>query len=203
MLDRVGLACMRLQPLHRGHTRLISRMIEDCGTVIVGIGSSGISKTRSNPFDGDMRKDMVKRVFGDRVKILLLNDLGATDSTSDWADYVVEKIKKIGLPSPTDYYSGSMADALWYRERFYTKGLSPWTEGVPGSAVMHPDNHCYYENGVLKRLHIVDRDSSSIPTASDIRTFIELGNDQWKKWVPNVIHELVEKSYPNEYKVGV
>jgi bifunctional NMN adenylyltransferase/nudix hydrolase len=175
-MDRVGLAVGRFQPLHFGHCRIIDHMIRSCKVCILAIGSSQKSREKHDPWTFEERKAMVKNVYGDRLKIIQLTDLGTTLGTSDWVDYVLGKIEKVGLPTPTDYWTGSIADSMWYRTRF--------------------------GDGLSRALHIVDRDLASIPAATDLRTFLELNSDDWKQWVPEVNWEIVEENFPREFRIG-
>jgi hypothetical protein len=181
-------------------------MIESCETAILGLGSAQKTSDEHDPWPIDNRIQQARNVYGDRIKIVPLNDLGATSGTNDWIDYVLDKANKLGLPEPTDYYTGSEADAIWYRERFYRKYFSPVPEGVtlPDSwdNSMPEEYDAYYtEGGVLRRLHIRARDMTQIPSATEIRTFMALRNDGWKKFVPYVNHSLIEETYPEEFRV--
>jgi hypothetical protein len=40
-----------------------------------------------------------------------------------------------------------------------------------------------------------------VPAATELRSFLETRNDGWKKWVPAVNHNLIESTYPEEFKV--
>lgn len=193
-LTKVGLTIVRCNPVHRGHCRIFSKMIEDCETVIIGLGSAGVPRSRSNPFTVEQRSDMLRKIYGERIKIVPLRDLGATDGTNNWVDYVLEKLDKISLPPVSDLYCGSEADGSWYRERFWKEYFSlPYSD----------DEKYKIKNTKLMRyLHIIDRDNSPFPSASEIRTFIELGNDMWKKYVPENIHDDIERLYPKQFLVG-
>ncbi len=114
---KTALAVMRLQPLHEGHRILIDAMFARCDRVIIGIGSTQESGTGRNPYSYEERKAMVEAAYGKRddLTILPLVDIGA-QSRQEWVDYLMEELKKRGLPCPTHYFSGSEADADWYTE---------------------------------------------------------------------------------------
>lgn len=191
----VGLAVMRTQPLHKGHTRIIDAMIQDSDVAIIGMGSCNISRTVHDPFTPDERKEMIRNVYGDRVKIIMLSDLGITPGKDDWVDYVLSKIHKLGLPSPSDYYSGSHGDSVWYKNRFtdYTG------DGNPGWQY-----EFVREDGTVdfRKIHILDRSMNDVPAATDIRTLISMGDTSWKQWVPRVNHKFIEANFPKEFKIG-
>ena len=61
---KVGLAIMRMQPLHNGHYELISRMLKEMDTIIIGLGSIQETHTINNPFTPKQRREMLEKVFG-------------------------------------------------------------------------------------------------------------------------------------------
>lgn len=203
---RVGLANMRTQPLHNGHLGILNTMIASCETAILGLGSAQKAPDEHDPWVIENRMQQARNVYGDRIKIVPLNDLGTTAGTNDWIDYVIDRTVKLGLPEPTDYYTGSEADAIWYRERFYRKYFSPVPESVtlPESwdkSVPEEYDGYYTDGGVLRHLHIRARDMTQVPSATEIRTFMSLRTDGWKRFVPHVNHELIEATYPEEFRV--
>jgi nicotinamide mononucleotide adenylyltransferase len=196
MVDNVGLAIMRLQPAHLGHTSLINDMIENCQTAIVGLGSAQVKRQKHDPWTIEERQVMLRNVYGDRIKIVPLADIGAVNPI-DWTTYVLDKIQKLGLPAPTEYHSGSEADTLWYRYHFYM--------GEPRMHEGEIPEHFYTTTvsgkKVLRRLFLHYREQSRIPSGTELRMFLETRYDGWKKWVPRVNHELIEATYPDEFKV--
>jgi hypothetical protein len=170
-------------------------MHEDFSTVLLGIGSTQKSREIWDPWTFEERKQMVRNVYGDRIKIIQLQDLGTTSGSNDWVDYVLGKVKKLGMPEPTDYFTGSLADSRWYTGRFILNGVSK-----VGDHTHHFDN--FVVNGVERRLHIMDRGNNDIPPATDIRTFMSLRDDSWKKWVPAVNWQLVEETFPEEFRIS-
>ena len=157
------------------------------------VGIRGLSKSAKGWF---------ATYTGDRLKIVQLQDLGTSESTDAWIDYVLDKIYKLGMAPPTDYYTGSQADARWYVNRFRLDGISPWDDSDPFSSVMKEFNGRYYVNGFLRRIHIVDRSKNPCPPATDLRTFMELRSDEWKQWVPAVNWDLIDATFPEEFKVA-
>ncbi len=206
-MTRTALAIMRTQPLHKGHCWIINEMLQSADTVIIALGSCDKAGSRSNPFNGEQRIQMIKNVYGSRVKCLPLNDLGSTPDKSEWIDYVLEKIEGLKLPHPTDYYTGSMADAIWYDERFYNELTSDKSLDYATAHNGFDRPYCpkYYtpDEESFRRLHIMDRTSQVFPiTATELRAFIELRSDAWKPLVPAVNHKLIIENYPQEFLVG-
>jgi len=197
MTKRVAMAAMRTMPLHEGHTLIAQQMVNNYDTVIICNGSADKPVTIQNPFPVEVRMEMWRRVFRDRIKLVPVSDLGATKDTNEWCDYLLKKIKGLGLPDPTDYWTGSPADAIWYRGRFFNKEC-----GSPADDDTEEFIQRYMPNGVFRQLHMVERTSNYIPSATELRQFLVTRNDGWKRWVPGVIHDLVEEHFPEEFKVG-
>jgi len=188
---------MRIQPLHKGHTQTINQMIESCETVILGIGSTNVNN-KWNPYSFEDRKMMVQNVFGDRLKIIQLADLDTQDDNNDWIDYVLEKIYKIGLPDPTDYFTGSVADSRWYTDRFFLEGTPiQWNTFM----IQEQWKNRFKIKDQKRECHIINRDHNNVPPATDLRTFLELGQPDWKEWVPRVNHQLVLDKFPEIYRI--
>ncbi len=197
MSNRVGLMVGRFQPLHRGHLKSINRMIQDCETAIICLGSAQKSREEYDPYTVEERMQMLKNVYGDRIKIVPLNDLGAAGPV-EWTNYIFEKLAKLGMKEPTDYYTGSGADSKWYYHCFYA-GTETQMESLKDfeafkESYSNPDR-------TIRFLHLIDRDMNPVPPATDIRTYLSLRTDEWKQWVPRVNHDLVSSNYPEEFKV--
>ena len=198
-MSRTGLMVGRFQPLHRGHLKSVNRMIQDCETAIIGLGSAQKSGEEHDPYTVEERMEMLRNVYGDRIKIVPLNDLNAS-SPKQWTDYIFEKLGKLGMKKLTDYYTGSEADAKWYIHCFWNEKLyKPYNGRYNGP---NPKLTTEFTTSYGTRLlHLIDRDMNPIPPATDIRTYLSLRTDEWKQWVPRVNHDLVSSKYPEEFKV--
>lgn len=173
---RVGLAVMRLQPLHKGHCRFVlNPMIEMCETAIVGLGSAQESGTRENPFTVEQRIQMIRNVYGERIKIVPLHDLNSVKGTNEWVEYVVSRLTKLGLPEPTDYFSGSLADAAWY--------------------------YSWFDKRNDKYVHIADRATNEYFSGSEIRALLSFQRYAWLSHVPGVNVNLIEQGFPPDLMI--
>lgn len=194
--ERVALLVMRGQPISLGHTRLMLRAAEQCSQVALCLGSTQLSGVVRHPFTAEQRMNMIWAVMGaelmQRVRILPLQDINSLDDNDDWARYVLGKIAKQRMPPPTDYYTGSMADAKWYFSSF----------AGPNDEVTEDGDQITFRRGD-KRLHIVDRAVSGLPQAEEVRSLIERRDPDWKQFVPDAIHAMIEEDYPAHLRVAL
>ncbi len=70
---------------------MIEKAIELCDEVGVFIVSSQESGTNKNPFIYEMRESILKKIYGDRIRIYPLPDIGV-GKNSRLADYVLDKV---------------------------------------------------------------------------------------------------------------
>jgi bifunctional NMN adenylyltransferase/nudix hydrolase len=128
-MEKVALAVMRLQPLHVGHKLLIDRALEEASIVLVGIGSID-KKDERNPFTFGERKEMIFALYGGeaRLKVFGLRDIEAK-TKSDWVEYVLSEIDRLGLPKPTVYYAGGKENGEWFSGILPVRIVDRVTEG--------------------------------------------------------------------------
>lgn len=191
---RVGLVVMRGQPLTRGHAGLIGIALQDCDTVVIGFGSTQLSRVVRHPFTFEQRLEMVRAIFGEAPKPIPLIDIHSQASSDDWVDYVLEKIRKLSLPEPTDYFTGSAQDAKWYMNRFARLD-------DPATTVGPVTTHRSERTG--KRLHILDRRFTELPPAEEIRSLIERRDPEWQLYVPARLVPYIDWYYPPELRMPV
>lgn len=89
---RLGLVVGRFQTLHTGHEDMIHKAIALCDRVGLFVGSSQESGTFKNPFSYELRREMLADVFGDRVSIYPLPDIGVGNNAR-WGDYVLGQVE--------------------------------------------------------------------------------------------------------------
>lgn len=89
----LGIIVGRFQTFHTGHEYMIRKAVELCDTVGVFIGSAQESATFKNPFSYLLREEMLRKVFGNALKIYPLLDIGVGNN-SKWGDYVLENVEK-------------------------------------------------------------------------------------------------------------
>lgn len=169
-IQNVGFAIMRIQPMHKGHFRLINKMLEDNDIVVIGLGSVQEYGTIQNPFHKKDKISFIKKVYGEnsKIKIIELKDQKGA-SKEEWVDYAFGQVEKMNLPKPTTYYCGSDADAEWY------KGME--------------EKKCF-------QIKILERHGSGFLSATEIRKAISSGNNSWEEFVPACLINDIKEKFP-------
>lgn len=88
---KLGLLVGRFQMLHLGHEDMINKALYLCDRVTVFIGSSQEFGTAKNPFSYETRKMMLRAVYGDKIEIYPLPDIGVGNN-SKWGEYVLKTV---------------------------------------------------------------------------------------------------------------
>lgn len=110
----LGILVGRFQTLHAGHQQMIETALSLCARVGIFVGSSQESGTRKNPFPYELRRKMLENLFGDRISIYPLPDIGV-GNTAAWGDYVLENVKARFGRLPDLLVSGKEARRLdWF-----------------------------------------------------------------------------------------
>jgi len=178
----IGLIVIRAQGFHNGHVALANMAFRECDIVIIAMGSTQESRTINNPWSPKERRTMWEMVFGksgkhSKLKIVELRDIGSVSKIA-WASHVFGKIEGLNLPKPTHYYAGSKHDASWFdsmNEEFGKDTL---------------------------QIRILDRLTKSIcMSGTEIRKSILDNSNEWKKYVPPVLVEYMESTFPQELKL--
>ena len=160
----LGILVGRFQTLHAGHQQMIETALSLCSQVGIFIGSSQESGTRKNPFPYELRKKMLENLFGSRVSIYPLPDIGV-GNTAAWGDYVLENVKARFGRLPDLLVSGKEARRL------------DWFDSVAGVRIA--------ELYIPKTIEI---------SASKMRRFlIEDDRDAWESFVNPRNHALYPK----------
>jgi cytidyltransferase-like protein len=90
---RLGIIVGRFQTFHTGHESMIDKAVQLCEKVGVFVGSSQEQGTMKNPFSYSERERILRKVFGDKIEIYPLPDVGLGNN-SKWGDYVLKNVKK-------------------------------------------------------------------------------------------------------------
>lgn len=113
---KIGLAVMRLQPLHKGHKKIIDKMLQENEKAILFIGSKDLIDEK-NPYSFKERVNMVTTLYKKQITngTLIVQGINDIHNPPLWASYI-----KTHLPLPANrYYCGTGQDApLFKKEGF-------------------------------------------------------------------------------------
>ncbi len=150
---RLGITVGRFQTFHKGHQDMINTALALCDRVGIFIGSSQESGTNKNPFSFEMRKQILQKIYADRVDICPLPDIGVGNN-SKWGRYVIDRVTEHFGEKPDLLISGKEDRRI------------SWFDGVDGLAIA--------ELYIPKRISI---------SASHMRQLlVEDRFDDWKKY---------------------
>ena len=101
----LGIIVGRFQTFHIGHGYIIEKAAAVCETLAVFIGSSQESGTLKNPFTYETRKRILKKLYGDKIVIFPLPDIGVGNN-STWGRYVLNSAEERFNKTPDLLISG-------------------------------------------------------------------------------------------------
>ncbi len=86
-----GIFIGRFQPFHVGHECVVRQMerAEDLDELVIGIGTSQISKTAYNPFTAEEREEMIKRSLGTLRKPYHIVKIPDINDYPRWVSHVI------------------------------------------------------------------------------------------------------------------
>lgn len=97
---KLGFMVGRFQLLHKGHESLINEGLELCDRFVILLGNSEESRTKNNPFNFEERKEMIQKIYGDKVEVYPIISIGI-GYVPEWGNYIMNTIK---------YYCGEYPD---------------------------------------------------------------------------------------------
>ncbi len=115
---KLGFIYGRFQMLHKGHEQLIDLGLQYCEKFVVLVGSANESKRDKNPFTFEERKEMIKTVYGDKVIVLPIVDIGI-GYVPEWGNYLINTI---------EFNCGEMPDFVVEGSE---SGRSEWLNNYP------------------------------------------------------------------------
>jgi bifunctional NMN adenylyltransferase/nudix hydrolase len=118
---KFGFIVGRFHHIHIGHEKLIDFGLKMCDQLLVMVGSSQESGTLRNPFDVIYRIELIRKVYGNNLKIGYLPDLtNENDITYEWGKFVLQHVRQWavihgieGQPDVT-IYGNDENRANWY-----------------------------------------------------------------------------------------
>lgn len=87
----LGIMVGRFQTLHSGHEYMIRTALSLCDEVGIFVGSAQESGTATNPFPYSTRESLLKMLFGDRIHVFPLPDIGVGNN-AQWGEYVLQNV---------------------------------------------------------------------------------------------------------------
>ena len=159
----------RFQPLHNGHKMIIDKMLNESKYITIILGSCQESGTDSNPLTPEQRLNLIENIYHkkENMKIFFMNDIDC--DANAWYDFV-KKFLKENVPQfgfPDAYYCGDMVNG-----EFYNKGEF--------------------------KIEVIDRELQKgyfKISATEVRDMIKKNNNEWKNYIPNENHELIEQYF--------
>jgi len=115
----------RWQPLHQGHIRLIKTVLEKGESVVIAIRDT--NKDEKNPYSVRERKRMIKRVFGKKVKIIVIPDVNKVCIGRDVGYEVIR------LPYDIEQISGTKIRKRMRESSKVTEPFTVWFTGLSKS----------------------------------------------------------------------
>lgn len=103
---KLGFTVGRFQFFHEGHKSLVDWGLEECDKFVVLIGSCDKSRTKDNPFTFEERKEMIETIYGDKVIVLPIFDLGI-GYCPQWGEYLINTIR-FNVGKTPDFYIGGV-----------------------------------------------------------------------------------------------
>lgn len=111
----------RFQPLHKGHVALVTRALEDCQSVTIGIGSASAKPSLKNPFTAAERRQMIGACFPNEVATgrLAIVDVPDINNPPRWAAHV------LSITGPVDRVFGNDDGTMGLFELANLRCVSP------------------------------------------------------------------------------
>jgi len=99
MKYKTGFVLGRFQPFHRGHRYLIEKALEQCESVVIGVGSANVQDEK-NPFSFEERKKQISKALKKQnyvSKITSIIPLDDNPNDDIWLAELLKKTSKIDV----------------------------------------------------------------------------------------------------------
>lgn len=160
---KLGIIIGRFQTFHNGHKEIIDSACKICERVGVLIGSSQEFGTLKNPFSFAKRKQILEKVYGNKIEIYPLPDIGVGNN-SEWGKYVLKQIIYYFRKKPDVFISGK-------EER----------------------RNSWFDDEEFKGIGVISIDKKINISATELRECLIQGDkEKWKQYVPKEIHNEYE-----------
>lgn len=160
-----GLICGRFQPLHHGHISLIKMAMRECDLLTIAVGSAQDTIDERNPFTYALRSRMIRNIFKEEIISGKIHVVPVKDINNPplWVDRVLTVLKVYSYtPQKVDIYFA----------------------GTPDDAAL------FGAKGIYTIL--LPREQSFCKSGTEIRELVKLGDENWKKHVPEENWDIVD-----------
>ena len=140
----------RFQPFHKGHLKVVQKVLKDFDGIIIGIGSSQYSHAVDNPFSGEERKKMIKESLKEigikNYEVVMIPDI---NNPPKWVDHVLDIVSDFDVVVSNNSFTQELfrkkgfeviTTELFDKEKFSGKQIrkliavgKKWEEFVPKS----------------------------------------------------------------------
>lgn len=113
----IALFIGRFQPLHHGHIYILNKILRRYQTIKIGIGSSQLSKIKSDPFSYEERVKFISSALKERninptrFEIFPIPDIF---NANKWVDHVISIVGEFDM---------LFSNSEWVRQLFHNKGI--------------------------------------------------------------------------------
>lgn len=166
-----GIFIGRFQPFHKGHLRVIEKVIDDCEEVIIGIGSSGCAGSSRNPLDINEREEIISAVLEARKLDANIYSIEDVPDDRRWMEYLLL----------CDF------DAIFSSNK--------WVLDIAQSV----KKEYAYAFGIIDVKPLVDSKETCDISATKVRTSIADGNGLWKSMVPEEVRGIIEQKFMSRF----
>ncbi|NVM17916.1 MAG: nicotinamide-nucleotide adenylyltransferase [Candidatus Lokiarchaeota archaeon] len=114
----IALFVGRFQPLHHGHIYILTKILKHYKKLKIGIGSSQLSKIKSDPFTYEERVNFIssalnkRGISSNRFKIFPIPDIF---NANKWVDHVLSIVGE---------FDTIFSNSDWVRQLFHNKGIN-------------------------------------------------------------------------------
>lgn len=119
MKYKLGLFHGRFEHIHKGHQKIIDRMLQECEKSILLVGNSQAYGTQKNPFDVLERIKLIKKIYGNKRNLIIgffpdLSNIPQTKKEYEkWGQWILGFCEYYTGKLPNVVYSGDEAKTEW------------------------------------------------------------------------------------------
>jgi len=145
MKYKLGLFHGRFEHIHKGHQKIIDKMLKDCSKCVLLVGNCQALRTEKNPFTILERINLIKKVYGNKKNLVIgfFPDLPNIPNTKKeyekWGDWILGFCDYYANNSPVVVYSGDEAKTEWLYGKKRIKLVKVPREELPVSATKIKD----------------------------------------------------------------